>query len=133
MTKILEVAKSFELHAKQQSEATEKAVLKEFEKLRGVIERESASAQITYENAIQSLNRKHWTHSTLRALPLTVLVMLAVLGTSATWGWYVFGSKTRHLTTIETADDGSKWAACKKTYHDQKDKTNQQPTYCLLE
>lgn len=133
MQKITEVAKSFEQHAKTQNEAIEKAVIKEFEKLKGVIERESADAQTTYENAIRSLNRKHWTHSTLRALPLAVLVIFATLATSAAWGWYVFGSKTRHLTTIETADDGSKWAACKKTYHDPKDKAQTQPTYCLLE
>jgi hypothetical protein len=43
MTKILEVAKSFEQHAKTQNAAIEKAVIKEFEKLRGVIEREGVS------------------------------------------------------------------------------------------
>ena len=142
MTKITEVAKSFEQHAKTQNAAIEKAVIKEFEKLRGVIERESESAQTTYENAIQNLNRKHWTHSTLRALPLTVLVIFATLTTSAAWGWYVFYSG-KHLATLANSQDGAPWVQCKETFQQEDSsanpkaktapKENKNPIFCRLE
>ena len=134
MQKILEVAKSFEQHAKQQNEAIEMAVRAEFERLKSVIEQESSSAQSTYTRAIRNLNQRHWTQSTLHALPLTVLVMFSTLATSAAWSWYVFGSQNRHLANIEETTNEGKWAACRKIYEvpkkSQDDTYNQ--TYCLL-
>ena len=127
MPKITEVAASFEKHATQQNAAIEQAVKAEFLRLKSVIEEESKSAQSTYENAIQSLNRKHWAHATLRALPLAVLVTLAVILASGAWSWYVFGSG-RLLVTPITSEDGGKWLKCQQMYT-EKETQNQ---YCQI-
>jgi hypothetical protein len=127
MQKITEVAKSFEQHAKIQNEAIEKAVKAEFERLKSVIEEESKSAQSTYENAIRNLNRRHWMHTTLRALPLTVLIALAVTLASAGWSWYLFGSGRLLVTPIKS-EDGGAWLACQQTHTDKETKTQ----YCLI-
>ena len=127
MQKITEVAKSFEQHAKTQNEAIEKAVKAEFERLKSVIEEESKSAQSTYENAIRSLNRKHWMHATLRALPLTVLLSLAVGISSLGWGWYLYGSGRLLVTPIKS-EDGRAWLECQQIHTDKETKTQ----YCLI-
>ncbi len=108
MQNLTEVAQSFEQNAKQQREASQKAIESEFQTLNTVIKQESTNAVATYKHAIRELNCQHWVFGTLSALPLNAVFVMG----GALTAWLCLNSQYALVKTYTYNQKPAQWAQC---------------------